>query len=86
MMKKLNKENRPLLTAVPKLKKLSNQEMTDALNKGIKLIDARNKFDFAKGFIPGSINIQGNNSFATWAGWYLNYAEPFMLLADENQT
>ena len=85
MMKKLNKENRPLLTAVPKLKKLSNQEMTDALSKGIKLIDARNKFDFAKGFIPGSINIQGNNSFATWAGWYLNYDESFMLLADESQ-
>ena len=85
MMKKLNKVDRPLLTEVPKLKKLSNQEMNEALNKGVKLIDARNKFDFAKGFIPGSINIQGNNAFATWAGWYLNYEEPFMLLADESQ-
>ena len=36
-------------------------------------------------FIPGSINIQGNNSFATWAGWFLKYDESFMLLADEDQ-
>jgi hydroxyacylglutathione hydrolase len=37
--------------------------------------------DFAEGFIPGTINIQGNNSFATWAGWFLKYDEPFILLA-----
>jgi len=84
-MKSLNKIDRPLLTEVPKLKILSATELKDALSKGIKLIDARNKVDFAAGFIPGSINIQGNNSFATWAGWFLNYEEQFILLADENQ-
>lgn len=85
MMKKLNKVDRPLLTSVPKLKQLSNAELSDAMSKGIKLIDARVKTEFAKGFIPGSINIQGNNSFATWAGWYLSYDEQFILLADESQ-
>jgi hydroxyacylglutathione hydrolase len=85
MMKKLNKTDRPLLTEVPKIKKLSAKELKDAMEKGIKLIDARNKTDFAAGFIPGSINIQGNNSFATWAGWFLKYDEPFMLLAGEEQ-
>lgn len=85
MMKKLNKVERPLLTEVPKLKKLSTQEFKSALDKGMKLIDTRNKVDFAAGFIPGSINIQGNNSFATWAGWFLNYDEPFMLVVAENQ-
>lgn len=85
MMKKLNKTDRPLLTAVPKLNKLTNAQLKDAMAKGIKLIDTRNKTEFAKGFIPGSINIQGNNSFATWAGWFLSYEEPFILLADESQ-
>jgi hydroxyacylglutathione hydrolase len=85
MMKKLNKVDRPLLTSVPKLKQLSNAELTDAMSKGVKLIDARVKTEFAKGYIPGSINIQGNNSFATWAGWFLSYDEQFMLLADESQ-
>lgn len=85
MMKKLNKVDRPLLTDIPKLKKLSNAEFKAAFDKGIKLIDARNKVDFAAGFIPGSINIQGNNAFATWAGWFLKYDEPFMLVAAEGQ-
>jgi hydroxyacylglutathione hydrolase len=85
MMKHLNKVDRPLLTEVPKLKELSVVELKGAMAKGIKVIDARNKVDFAAGFIPGSYNIQGNNSFATWAGWLLKYDEPFMLLADENQ-
>lgn len=85
MMKKLNKEDRALLTEVPKQKKLSTSELIENLSKGVKLIDARNKTEFATGFIPGSINIQGNNAFATWAGWFLNYEEPFMLVANENQ-
>jgi hydroxyacylglutathione hydrolase len=85
MMKKLNKVDRPLLTEVPKVKKLSTGDLVANLNNGVKLIDARNKVDFANGFIPGSINIQGNNSFATWAGWFLSYDEPFMLVASESQ-
>jgi hydroxyacylglutathione hydrolase len=85
MMKKLNKVDRPLLTEVPKLKKLAKEEFKSAMDKGIKLIDTRHKTEFAKGFIPGSINIQGNNAFATWAGWLLSYDEPFMLIANESQ-
>ena len=85
MMKHLNKVDRPLLTEVAKPKKISADELKDAIEKGIKLIDARDKTDFAAGFIPGSINIQGNNSFATWAGWFIKYNEPFIILADEGQ-
>lgn len=84
MMKKLNKVNRPLLTEVPKLKKLSIEEVNSHMANGVKLLDARPKTEFAAGFIPGSLNIQGNNSFATWAGWFLTYDEPFMILADES--
>jgi hydroxyacylglutathione hydrolase len=85
MMKKLNKIKRPLLTAVPKLKKLSIGKLKEALTQGIKVIDTRLKTEFAKGFIPGTLNIQGNNSFATWMGWFLSYDEPFILIADESK-
>ena len=85
IMKKLNKIDRPLLTEVPKLNKLSAAELKDALNKGVKVIDTRMKADFAKGFIPGTINIQGNNAFATWMGWFVSYEEPFILIAEESK-
>lgn len=85
MMKKLNKTPRPLLTHVPKQTKLTPDAVKEALEKGIKLIDTRNKATFAGGFVPGSINIQGNNAFATWMGWFMTYEEPFMLVADDAQ-
>ena len=85
MMKKLNKVDRPLLTEVPALKKLSYEELKDAMDSGVKVLDTRDKNDFAAGFIPQSLNIQGNNSFATWAGWFLDYNEKFILLAAESE-
>lgn len=85
MMKKLNKVDRPLLTTVPKHKKLSPAEFKSALDKGVKVIDARDKNEFAEGHIPNTIHIQGNNSFSTWAGWVLNYEEPFIIVADDDQ-
>lgn len=85
MMKKLNKTERSLLTEVPKVRKLTAAELEAALQRGVKVIDTRVKTDFAKGFIPGSLNIQGNNAFATWMGWFLNYDEPFILVAEESR-
>ncbi|MCX8020286.1 MAG: rhodanese-like domain-containing protein [Chitinophagaceae bacterium] len=85
MMKKLNKVNRPLLTEVPKLKKISLAELKEALQKNYPVVDTRNKAEYSKGYIPGTLNIQGNNSFATWCGWFLDYQTPFVLIADESQ-
>lgn len=85
MMKHLNKVNRPLLVEVPKHPKLAKEQFLTAYENGIKIIDTRDKTEFDKGFIPGSINIQGNNSFSTWAGWLLNYQEQFILVAEDDQ-
>ncbi|MBY0542659.1 MAG: MBL fold metallo-hydrolase [Sphingobacteriaceae bacterium] len=85
MMKHLNKVDRPLLVEVPKHSKLSKEQFLTAYGNGIKVIDTRNKVDFANGFLPNSYNIQNNNSIATWAGWLLNYQEQFILVADDNE-
>ena len=84
-MKKLNRVERPLVTAIPKVKKLSAGDVKSALSDGVQVIDTRSKAEFAKGFIPGSINIQGNNAFATWMGWFVSYDEPFILVADASK-
>ncbi len=85
MMKHLNKVKRPLLVEVPKYSKLTEEAFLSACKKGLKVIDARNKADFEQGFIKGSLNIQGNNSFSTWVGWLLNYQEQFILVCNDNQ-
>ncbi|WP_255501922.1 MBL fold metallo-hydrolase [Olivibacter sp. SDN3] len=85
VMKHLNKVPRPLLVEVPKHPKLSKDEFLTAYRNGLKVIDARNKVDFAAGYIPGSMNVQGNNSFSTWVGWLLDYQEQFVLVASDRQ-
>jgi hydroxyacylglutathione hydrolase len=85
MMKHLNKVDRPLMVEVPQHKELSADAFKKAYHDGIKVIDTRNKVEFAKGFIPNSINIQHNNSLATWAGWILNYQEQFILVAKADE-
>lgn len=85
MMKHLNKVDRPLLIEVPKHPELTKEQFQLAYSKGMKLIDTRNKAAFSEGYIPGSLNIQNNNSFSTWMGWLLNYQEQFMLVADAGQ-
>lgn len=83
MMKHLNKVPRPLLVEVPKVPKLTEKQFESAYNNGIKVIDTRTKDFLPYGFFKGSINIQGNNSFSTWAGWLLNYEEQFMLVSNK---
>lgn len=85
MMKHLNKVRRPLLIEVPKHPKLTKEEFISAYERGMTIIDTRDKNIFAKGFIKGSINIQNNRSFSTWMGWQLNYQEQFILIAEDSQ-
>lgn len=84
MMKKLNKVDRPLQTSVPQHKKLTKDEFLKVYQEGMLIIDTRNKVEFAQGYLPNSLNIQGNNSFANWMGWVVNYDVPFVLIADES--
>ena len=85
MMKKLNKVDRPLITEVPTPKRLNKEAFRAAMSKGIKVIDTRNKLDFAAGYIPGTLNIQNNNAFPTWMGWFVSYDEPFILIAEDEE-
>lgn len=85
MMKKLNKIDRALLPEVPKQKKLSVDEFETLRRQNELIIDARSKVAFANGHVPGSINIQNNKAFSTWAGWMISYDKPFVIIAAEDQ-
>lgn len=85
MMKKLNKIKRPLLTSVPNYKELETNEFVSHYQNNVSVIDTRHKLEFAKGFIPNSINIQNNKAFSNWAGWILDYNNPFILIVSKDQ-
>ncbi|OWK74050.1 MBL fold metallo-hydrolase [Flavobacteriaceae bacterium JJC] len=60
-------------------------EMT-AENSGALILDTRSNIDFAKGFIPQSVNIGLNGDFAPWVGaMIVDVKQPILLVTDEGQ-
>lgn len=85
VMKQWNKNFRPLLIEVPKTQKLSSKEVHKAVQNNVLVIDARKKEEVAKGFIPGSLHIEGGKNFATFVGSLVDYNHQIILVGNENQ-
>ena len=85
MMKKLNKVDRKLLTQVPEIKNLNEEEYQKTKKNKLQLIDARPKEQFSAGFLEGALNIPNDNSFSTWMGWFMNYEEYFVLVTASDE-
>lgn len=84
-MKKLNKVGPKVLGSIPHPARLSLAKFKEALTSDFQIVDTRDKLSFAGGHIPGSLNIQDNNSFSNWAGWMLDYEKPIILIARERR-
>jgi len=85
MMKKLNKVGPKVLGSIPHPARLSVAKFKEALTGDYQIVDTRDKLSFSGGHISGSLNIQDNNSFSTWAGWMLDYKKPIVLIARERR-
>ena len=85
MMKKLNKIGPVIINSFDHPVKLNPEEFRKVLTKDYQLVDTRDKLSFSGGHIKGSINIQDNNSFSTWAGWMLDYRRPIILIAQDHR-
>jgi len=85
MMKKLNKTGPKILGSIEHPVKLNSEAFQNLLNDDIQVVDSRDKLSFAGGHISGSINIQDNNSFSTWAGWMLDYEKPIVLITPDHR-
>ncbi len=63
-------------------KALTVQEVTDAMESGVMVLDTRVADVFEKGFIPGSLNIGLNGMFAVWVGTLIDINQPLVLVTD----
>lgn len=69
------------------LRKLSPAEFEAAAeSSGALLLDTRDPQVFAKGFVPGSINIGLNGQFAPWVGaLIIDLNQPILIVCDEGK-
>jgi hydroxyacylglutathione hydrolase len=80
-MKRINKVGPPVLRGLPVPELLPFDRLDAILAEGVTVVDTRPAAAFAAAHIPGTINIPHNNDFTTWAGWLLDYDQPFYLIA-----
>lgn len=85
VMKRVNKEGPAIMGGLPRPKHLPFNRLKELLQQEATLVDTRSGLAFASTHIPGSINIPYGGDFTTWAGWLLDYEEPFYLLTDSSQ-
>ena len=84
-MKRINKEGPALLHGFHRPEHLPASRLRAALASGQLVVDTRHAGDFAAEHIPGTINVELNRSFTTWAGWLVPYDRDFHLIVDDRQ-
>jgi hydroxyacylglutathione hydrolase len=83
-MKTVNQRGPALLETLKIPVRMMPDELQQALDDGATIIDARPGERFARGYVPGTINIPGNSQrFSSWTGWFVDYERPVYLIADE---
>lgn len=82
-MKRINKEGPPLIGELREPERLPGERISEVLERGEVVVDVRPAAEYAKGHVPGTINIPLNGSFTTWAGWLLPYDRDVYLLMDD---
>lgn len=83
-MKRINRDGPQILGALPNPAQLPGDDLAGKLRAGALVIDTRTAELFARGHVPGTINIPLNKSFVTWAGWLVPYDLDFYLITDDN--
>jgi hydroxyacylglutathione hydrolase len=82
MMERLNLEGAPLLCTVPPPRALSAKEF-DARARDALVLDTRWELGFNSAHVPGALSIW-EIGLSGWAGWFLPYDEPILLVTDTN--
>jgi rhodanese-related sulfurtransferase len=80
-MAPLNRTGPPLLGVVPApLPPLPADEVAARIASGAWLVDARSRREFAAAHVPGSINVELDESFASYVGWVVPFGAELVLV------
>jgi len=79
----LNRRGPRVLGGPPTVLGLDAADFAATAGRGTPVIDARSRRAFADTHIPGSLNIELNESFASYVGWLVPFGSPILLVLPE---
>jgi hydroxyacylglutathione hydrolase len=81
----INREGAEALGELPPLPALSPDDIREAQAHGYVVLDTRSGEDFARGHLPGSVNIGLGGQFASWAGTLLGLGARIVLVGESDE-
>jgi hydroxyacylglutathione hydrolase len=68
---------------VPDIRALSAADMDHLARSGTWIVDIRDRWSFAAAHVPGSINVELDDMFASFVGWVIPFGAPIVLVVPE---
>jgi hydroxyacylglutathione hydrolase len=84
-MAPINRTGVPVLHSTPEIPSVGVEDVAAARDRGVTVVDARGRDDFAAAHIPGSLNIELNSGFGSYVGWVLPFGSPTVLVLPEEE-
>jgi hydroxyacylglutathione hydrolase len=78
-----NRAGPAVLGGLPNLQALSVADVERLARSGVWIVDTRDRWSFAAAHLPGSINVELDDTFASFAGWVVPFAAPIVLVLPE---
>ena len=63
-------------------RRVTGEQVADAVLSGAWVIDVRSRDEFAEAHLPGTINVEYSEQFATYVGWLVPWSDDIVLLTD----
>ena len=80
-MAPINRVGPPVLARLPSVRALPPDAFEQRLQApDVWVVDARERHEFAREHIPGSVNVELGDSFGTYVGWVLPFNAPLLLV------
>jgi hydroxyacylglutathione hydrolase len=78
-----NRAGPTVLGGLPNLRALSAADVDHLTRSGAWIVDTRDRWSFASAHLPGSINVELDDTFASYVGWVVPFAAPIVLVLPE---
>jgi glyoxylase-like metal-dependent hydrolase (beta-lactamase superfamily II)/rhodanese-related sulfurtransferase len=82
-MAPINRAGPVVIGRLPEAARIGADAVRAAVAAGAHIVDGRERAEFAEGHIPGSLNIELSDSFASYVGWFVPFGSAVVLLLRE---
>jgi glyoxylase-like metal-dependent hydrolase (beta-lactamase superfamily II) len=85
-MAPINRAGPELLRSLPAIRALSAADVHRLARDGAWIVDARDRVGFATEHIRGAVNVEMNNTFASYVGWTVPFGSQIVLVLPNGAT